>query len=260
MRPAEHQPPTRPEEIHNILAEFGDPHRLLRDADNDSKAALYNRLVYHPDKNTVRVEMTLDRSGRPDRTGKSFSPRTSPQKSGQGDPDRWHDSQAFGAPSEDSPLIPTQVGMQHWFLEGVRRQWPRRSPSPGVIWVIRCSSLCWPSSTSAAPLCSSTPSPPRWQEVSPQQPRPMLEFPSETTRTVADFLFNGTLERSPGIRFVIPHCGGTLPLPAAVAAQVAALETAPNLDTGLGWRALTTGNARRLLALQPNPGEWWESL
>ncbi|GAB3571005.1 amidohydrolase family protein [Amycolatopsis endophytica] len=55
-------------------------------------------------------------------------------------------------------------------------------------------------------------SPPCWEAVSPDRPRPMLEFPFDTTRAVADLLLRGTLVRYPGIRFVIPHCGGTLPL------------------------------------------------
>ena len=55
-------------------------------------------------------------------------------------------------------------------------------------------------------------SPPNWEAVSPDRPRPMLEFPFDTTRTVTDLLFSGALERFDGIRFVIPHCGGTLAL------------------------------------------------
>ncbi|HEX6341038.1 amidohydrolase family protein [Umezawaea sp.] len=55
-------------------------------------------------------------------------------------------------------------------------------------------------------------SPRGWEAVSPDRPRPMLEFPFDTTRTVADLLFSGALERFPGIGFVIPHCGGTLAL------------------------------------------------
>jgi predicted TIM-barrel fold metal-dependent hydrolase len=40
----------------------------------------------------------------------------------------------------------------------------------------------------------------------------MLEFMFETTRTVTDLIFAGVPERFPNLRFVIPHCGATLPL------------------------------------------------
>ncbi|WP_026197652.1 amidohydrolase family protein [Sciscionella marina] len=55
-------------------------------------------------------------------------------------------------------------------------------------------------------------SPSCWRALSPQRPRPMLEFPFESTRTVTDLLLTGALQRYPRIRFVIPHCGGTLPM------------------------------------------------
>ncbi|MBB5070053.1 DNA invertase Pin-like site-specific DNA recombinase [Saccharopolyspora gloriosae] len=52
------------EEIHQLVARIGDPHELLRNADNDDKADLYGnlglRLTYHPHNDEVRVEMTLD--------------------------------------------------------------------------------------------------------------------------------------------------------------------------------------------------------
>ncbi len=52
------------DEIYELISNIGDPHELLRDADNDDKAALYSqlglRLTYHPHNDEVRVEMTLD--------------------------------------------------------------------------------------------------------------------------------------------------------------------------------------------------------
>lgn len=42
-------------------------------------------------------------------------------------------------------------------------------------------------------------------------PAPMIEFPFDTTRTVASLLFSGALERHRNIRFILPHAGGTLP-------------------------------------------------
>ena len=37
------------------------------------------------------------------------------------------------------------------------------------------------------------------------------ELVSDTTRTVSDLLFSGTLERCPDIRFILSHAGGTIP-------------------------------------------------
>lgn len=40
----------------------------------------------------------------------------------------------------------------------------------------------------------------------------MLEFMFESTRAVSDLLFSGVFTRYPRIQWVIPHCGGALPL------------------------------------------------
>ena len=40
----------------------------------------------------------------------------------------------------------------------------------------------------------------------------VLEFPVDTTRTIASLLFSGTLTRCPHIRFIFAHVGGILPL------------------------------------------------
>lgn len=42
-------------------------------------------------------------------------------------------------------------------------------------------------------------------------PRPIVDYPCETTRAVTNLLFTGTLERYPDIRFIVSHAGGTLP-------------------------------------------------
>jgi len=55
-------------------------------------------------------------------------------------------------------------------------------------------------------------SPPNVEAVTLGRPRPMLEFMFETTRTVTDLMFASVPERYPDIRFVIPHCGATLPV------------------------------------------------
>ena len=43
-------------------------------------------------------------------------------------------------------------------------------------------------------------------------PYPLFEFQFDTTRAVANMIFNGTLRRSPGIKFVCPHMGALFPL------------------------------------------------
>lgn len=40
----------------------------------------------------------------------------------------------------------------------------------------------------------------------------MLEFMFDNTRSIVDLVFAGVLDRYPGIRFVIPHSGATLPV------------------------------------------------
>ena len=39
----------------------------------------------------------------------------------------------------------------------------------------------------------------------------LFEYPADTTRAVLNLLANGTLERCPEIRLVVPHCGSFLP-------------------------------------------------
>jgi predicted TIM-barrel fold metal-dependent hydrolase len=58
-------------------------------------------------------------------------------------------------------------------------------------------------------------SPPGAAQISLGRPRPMLEFLFDSTRTVSDLIFTGTLQRYPGIEWVFTHGGGTLPLTAA---------------------------------------------
>lgn len=42
-------------------------------------------------------------------------------------------------------------------------------------------------------------------------PPSLIEYVFETTRAVASLLFNGTLERCPRVRIILPHAGGTVP-------------------------------------------------
>ncbi len=55
-------------------------------------------------------------------------------------------------------------------------------------------------------------SPACWEQTSLGRPRPMLEFFFDTTRAVVDLVLNGTVARHPGMEFLIPHAGATLPM------------------------------------------------
>lgn len=55
-------------------------------------------------------------------------------------------------------------------------------------------------------------SPPGWQAVSFDRPRPMLEFLFDSARTASDLLFSGVLDRYRNIRWIFTHGGGVLPL------------------------------------------------
>ena len=39
----------------------------------------------------------------------------------------------------------------------------------------------------------------------------LFEYPADTTRAVLNILANGTLEKFPNLRFIVPHCGSFLP-------------------------------------------------
>jgi predicted TIM-barrel fold metal-dependent hydrolase len=53
-------------------------------------------------------------------------------------------------------------------------------------------------------------SPPGWEGLALGRPRPMIEFPMDTTRTVFRLILDGVPERYPDIRFVIPHVGSAI--------------------------------------------------
>jgi predicted TIM-barrel fold metal-dependent hydrolase len=54
-------------------------------------------------------------------------------------------------------------------------------------------------------------SPPGWEGVALGRPRPMIEFPFDTTRAVVDLILGGTLARNPRIELIVPHAGSALP-------------------------------------------------
>lgn len=66
-------------------------------------------------------------------------------------------------------------------------------------------------------------SPPHFESVAFGRPRPIVEFPLDTTRAVVDLVLSGMLKRHPHVRVVVPHAGGAL---AAVADRVATLAPA----------------------------------
>jgi len=55
-------------------------------------------------------------------------------------------------------------------------------------------------------------SPACWEATSLGRPRPMIEFLFDTTRAVVDLVLGGTIARHPGIEWIIPHAGATLPI------------------------------------------------
>jgi predicted TIM-barrel fold metal-dependent hydrolase len=65
----------------------------------------------------------------------------------------------------------------------------------------------------------------------------VLEFPVDTTRTIASLLFGGTLQRCPNIRFVFAHVGGILPLVAEHLVRAAAVDATLAAMVPAGVRA-----------------------
>lgn len=55
-------------------------------------------------------------------------------------------------------------------------------------------------------------SPPQGAALTAGRPRPMLEFPFDTTRAAADLALSGRLTDYPGIQWIFTHGGGALPL------------------------------------------------
>ena len=66
-------------------------------------------------------------------------------------------------------------------------------------------------------------SPACWECTSLGYPRPMIEFPFDTTRAVTNMLLSGVFIRYPDIRWIVPHAGGTLPFLAPRIAGISVL-------------------------------------
>jgi predicted TIM-barrel fold metal-dependent hydrolase len=62
---------------------------------------------------------------------------------------------------------------------------------------------------------------PAFENILPDVPSPMIEFPFDTTRAITSLLFGGTLSRCSDIRYIFSHGGGALPMLAARIASIA---------------------------------------
>lgn len=71
--------------------------------------------------------------------------------------------------------------------------------------------------------------------VSLGRPRPMLEFPFDTTRAVTNMIYTGAFDRYDGIRWIVPHAGGTLPF---LGARIAGMAPMLGVEQAAVARAL----------------------
>jgi predicted TIM-barrel fold metal-dependent hydrolase len=62
---------------------------------------------------------------------------------------------------------------------------------------------------------------PAFENILPDVPSPMIEFPFDTTRAIVSLLFGGTFSRCADIRYIFSHGGGALPMLAARIAGIA---------------------------------------
>lgn len=67
-------------------------------------------------------------------------------------------------------------------------------------------------------------SPACYDAVALGRPAPMLEFPIDTTRTVVDLIYRGTLKANPDLKLIVPHGGAAL---TALAARIAIFANVP---------------------------------
>jgi predicted TIM-barrel fold metal-dependent hydrolase len=69
-------------------------------------------------------------------------------------------------------------------------------------------------------------SPPCLEQVGMGFPGPLIEFPFDTARTAVDLIFTGTLRLRPGIKVILSHGGGALPI---LLSRIAMIAEAPIL-------------------------------
>jgi predicted TIM-barrel fold metal-dependent hydrolase len=50
------------------------------------------------------------------------------------------------------------------------------------------------------------------RDLMPDVPTPLIEFPHDTTRAIANLLYSGTFARCRDIRFIFSNAGGTMPV------------------------------------------------
>jgi predicted TIM-barrel fold metal-dependent hydrolase len=90
-------------------------------------------------------------------------------------------------------------------------------------------------------------SPPGVEALAYGRPAPMIEFPFDTTRAVANLILSGTLSRHPRIRMIVPHVGSALTVLAdRVQGFVRAFEGSSAADVFAALRGLwfdVTGDA-----------------
>jgi predicted TIM-barrel fold metal-dependent hydrolase len=58
------------------------------------------------------------------------------------------------------------------------------------------------------------------RDLMPDVPAPLIEFPHDTTRAIANLIYSGTVARCRGIRFIFANAGGTMPMLAGRVAQL----------------------------------------
>lgn len=61
------------------------------------------------------------------------------------------------------------------------------------------------------------------RDLMPDVPAPLIEFPHDTTRAIANLLYSGTVARCRGIRFIFANAGGTMPMLAGRVAELGKL-------------------------------------
>jgi 6-methylsalicylate decarboxylase len=86
-------------------------------------------------------------------------------------------------------------------------------------------------------------SPPCWEQIAMGFPRPMIEFPFDSTRAVTNLVLSGTLERCPDLRVIVPHAGGTLPF---LARRIAGVASRMNLGGADGPKGGFISTLQRL--------------